>query len=385
MIYLDNAATSWPKAPGVADAMKVFIDQSAGNPGRGVHRMALAAARSVESTRAKLAALFGVHDPARVVLTANTTAALNLGIKGILRDGDHVVTTAMEHNSVTRPLHALTRRRGIRVDKVAAGSDGRVRAQDMLARITPQTRLVIMTHASNVCGALQPVAEIGAACRRLGIPLMVDAAQTAGLFPISVSELGISLLAFPGHKGLLGPTGTGGLYIAPEVDLEPALEGGTGTLSESPEQPAQCPERYEAGTVNTVGTAGLSAALDYIAECGQDSIRRHELDLADCLRRGLGAVPGVRLIGADPDAAVGDAPVVAIDVPGRDNGEVALILDRHYGIAVRPGLHCAPDAHRSLGTLVTGAVRLSVGPINTADDIETAVAALRSIAEGEGI
>jgi len=379
MIYLDNAATSWPKAPGVAAAMTDFIAHDAGNPGRGAHRLALAAGRTVERTRAQLAAFFGISDPSRVVFTANATAALNLAIKGLLKPGDRVVTTSMEHNAVVRPLHALAVRHGVRVEKVMAGPDGRVSPGALINRITPQTRLVIMTHASNVCGALQPVAEVGAACRRLGVPLLVDAAQTAGLFPISVRELGISLLAFPGHKGLLGPTGTGGLYVAPELELEPAVEGGTGTQSELPEQPRHCPERYEAGTVNTVGLAGLAAGLAYIAERGLQTLRDHELYLADRLRRGLVALAGVRLVGADPDAAAADAPVVSVVVEGHDSGEVAALLDRDYGIAVRSGLHCAPDAHRTLGTLESGTIRFSPGPFNTIEDIDAAVVAMREI------
>lgn len=383
MIYLDNAATSWPKAPGVAAAMAEFIEYAAGNPGRGAHRLALAAGRTVERTRAQLAAFFGISDPSRVVFTANTTAALNLAIKGLLRPGDRVVTTSMEHNSVVRPLYALAKRYGVQVEKVPAGRDGRVSAAAMISRITPQTRLVVMTHASNVCGALQPVAEVGAVCRRLGVPLLVDAAQTAGLFPISVGELGISLLAFPGHKGLLGPTGTGGLYVAPELELEPAVEGGTGTQSELPEQPRHCPERYEAGTVNTVGLAGLAAGLEYIAEQGLHALQEHELSLADRLRRGLAAIPGVRLIGADPDAASTDAPVVSVVVDGRDSGEVAALLDREHGVAVRSGLHCAPDAHRTLGTLTTGTIRFSPGPFNTPEEIDAAVDAMRDIVRAE--
>lgn len=379
MIYLDNAATSWPKAPGVAAAMTDFIAHDAGNPGRGAHRLALAAGRTVERTRAQLAAFFGIRDPSRVVFTANATAALNLAIKGLLKPGDRVVTTSMEHNAVVRPLHALAVRHGVQVEKVMAGPDGRVSPAALIDRITPQTRLVVMTHASNVCGALQPVAEVGAACRRLGVPLLVDAAQTAGLFPISVSELGISLLAFPGHKGLLGPTGTGGLYVAPELELEPAVEGGTGTQSELPEQPRHCPERYEAGTVNTVGLAGLAAGLTYIVERGLQTLREHELYLADRLRRGLAALAGVRLVGADPDAAAADAPVVSVVVEGHDSGEVAALLDRDYGIAVRSGLHCAPDAHRTLGTLESGTIRFSPGPFNTVEDIDAAVVAMREI------
>ncbi|MGE5560517.1 MAG: aminotransferase class V-fold PLP-dependent enzyme [Chloroflexota bacterium] len=385
MIYLDNAATSWPKAPGVAAAMTAAVEQAAGNPGRGAHRLALAAGRTVERTRLGLAQLLGVKDPSRVVFTANTTTALNLALKGLIRGGDHVVTTSMEHNSVTRPLHALAQRLGVRVDKAPAGPDGRVRAADMIALIKPTTRLVVMTHASNVCGALQPVAEVGAACRRLGVPLLVDAAQTVGTFPVLVEELGADLLAFPGHKGLLGPTGTGGLYIAPGIDLATSIEGGTGTVSESPEQPSQCPDRYEAGTVNVVGLAGLGAAVEYLAARGLADLRQHEQALADRLRRGIAAMDGVSLVGPQPDAAVEDAPVVSAVVTGRDSGEVALVLDRKYDIAVRSGLHCSPDAHRTLGTLESGTIRFSIGPFNTADEIDAVLAALRNIAAGETI
>jgi cysteine desulfurase family protein len=384
MIYLDNAATSWPKAPGVGPAMADFIQNSAGNPGRGVHRLALAAARTVETTRSRLAARFGIVDPARLVFTTSTTAGLNLALKGLIGENDHVLTTTMEHNAVTRPLHALAKQHHARVEKVSAGPDGHVAADDLIARIRPDTRLVVMAHASNVCGALQPVAEIGAACRRFGVPLLVDAAQTAGLFPIDVAAMGISMLAFPGHKSLLGPTGTGGLYVAPGIDLAPAMEGGTGTQSESPEQPSGWPERHEAGTVNTVGLAGLLAALDFLDERGTDALRAHELHLASRLRHGLAALPGVRLLGAAPEAAETDAPVVAFVIDELDGGDVAVLLDRDYEIASRPGLHCAPDAHRTLGSLASGAVRFSPGPFNTDEDIDQALAAVAAIARGAG-
>jgi cysteine desulfurase family protein len=384
MIYLDNAATSWPKAPGVGPAMADFIQNSAGNPGRGVHRLALAAARTVETTRSRLAARFGIADPARLVFTTSTTAGINLALKGLIGENDHVLTTTMEHNAVTRPLHALAKQRGARVEKVSARPDGHVEAEDLITRIRPDTRLVVMAHASNVCGALQPVAEIGAACRRLGVPLLVDAAQTAGLFPIDVAAMGISMLAFPGHKSLLGPTGTGGLYVAPGIDLAPAMEGGTGTQSESPEQPSGWPERHEAGTVNTVGLAGLLAALDFLDERGTDALRAHELHLASRLRHGLAALPGVRLLGAAPEAAETDAPVLAFVIDGLDGGDIAVLLDRDYEIAARPGLHCAPDAHRTLGSLASGAVRLSPGPFNTDEDIDQTLAAVAAIARGAG-
>lgn len=384
MIYLDNAATSWPKAPGVGPAMADFITGAAGNPGRGAHRLALAAARVVETARERLADLFGIADPARLVFTSNTTAALNLALKGLVGVGDHVVTTSMEHNAVVRPLHALTIQRGARVTKVAAGPDGRVAAPDLIAAIRPDTKLVVMTHASNVCGALQPIAAVGAACRARGVPLLVDAAQTAGLFQLDVTALGISLLAFPGHKGLLGPTGTAGLYVAPGIDLPTLTEGGTGTYSESPDQPSGWPERHEAGTLNTVGLAGLLAALDFVAERGIDALRVHEQALADRLRCGLTEIAGVSLLGATPAAAAADAPVLAFVVDGRDGGEIAVQLDQQYGIAVRSGLHCAPDAHRTLGTLASGAVRLSPGPFNTAAEIEQTLAAIAGLVSGAG-
>jgi cysteine desulfurase family protein len=364
--------------------MADFIQNSAGNPGRGVHRLALAAARTVETTRSRLAARFGIVDPARLVFTTSTTAGLNLALKGLVGENDHVLTTTMEHNAVTRPLHALAKQRHARVEKVSVSPDGHVAAEDLIARITPETRLVVMAHASNVCGALQPIAEIGAACQRLGVPLLVDAAQTAGLFPIDVAAMGISMLAFPGHKSLLGPTGTGGLYVAPGIDLAPAMEGGTGTQSESPEQPSGWPERHEAGTVNTVGCAGLLAALDFLDERGIDSLRGHELHLASRLRHGLAALPGVRLLGAAPEAAEADAPVLAFVIDGLDGGDVAVLLDRDYEIASRPGLHCAPDAHRTLGSLASGAVRLSPGPFNTDEDIDQTLAAVAAIVRGAG-
>lgn len=378
MIYLDNAATSFPKPPEVAEAMADLLAHRAGNPGRSGHALALAAQAAVSDTRRLLASFVGAPDPSRVVFALNATDALNTALWGLLRPGDRVVTTSVEHNAVVRPLSALAER-GVAVVRVPCAPDGTLDPEDLSRALEAgPTRLVAMTHASNVCGTILPVREAAALAHRHGAVFLLDAAQTAGVLPIDVLEMGVDLLAFPGHKGLLGPTGTGGLYVSPEVRLTPLRQGGTGTRSEEERQPEALPEALEAGTVNTVGIAGLGAALRVLLRRGLEHVRAHEAALTARLLSGLAEIPGVRVHGtADPRRQVA---VVSITVQGWEPVDLGAALDSAFGIAVRPGLHCAPVAHRTLGTFPRGTVRLSPGGATTEDEIDRALSALRALA-----
>jgi cysteine desulfurase family protein len=380
-IYLDNAATSWPKPPDVAQAMVDFLAAPVGSPGRGSHRPALLAGRVIARARAELAAFLGIADPSRLVFTANTTDSLNLAIKGLLQPGDHVIISAMEHNSVTRPLHALNRN-GVSFSVVPVSPRGRLDPMDFRRLAQRTTRLIILTHASNVIGAVMPVDEVGRIARELGVLLLVDGAQTTGLLPIDLAHQPVDLLAFPGHKSLLGPPGTGGLYIREGLTLTPLREGGTGTQSDRDEQPLQCPERYEAGTLNAVGIAGLRAGLKHVRERGRESICAHAMDLTARLVEGLRELaPVVRLYLPEPE--LHQCPVVLFNIPEMDPAQVSFALDRAFGVAARGGLHCAPSAHRVLGTLDTGGgVRLSPGPFTTVEEVEQAVRAVAAVARG---
>ncbi len=379
MIYLDNAATSFPKPPAVAEAIADFLTHRAGNPGRSGHALAVAAQGAVADTRRLLASLFGVRDPSRLAFAHNATDALNLALWGLLRSGDRVVTTALEHNAVARPLSALAER-GVTVARVPCAPDGTLDLDDLSRELrAAPTRLLAMTHASNVCGTILPVREAAALAHRHGALFLLDAAQTAGILPIDVSGMAIDLLAFPGHKGLLGPTGTGGLYVAPGVRLSPMRQGGTGTRSEEERQPEELPEALESGTVNTAGIAGLGAALRVLQARGLSSVEAHEAALASRLMAGLKEIPGLRVHGtADPRRQVA---VVSITLDGWEPVDLGAALDSSFGIAVRPGLHCAPLAHRTLGTYPHGTVRFSPGCSTTEDEVDQALAALRALAE----
>ncbi|MDF1552215.1 MAG: aminotransferase class V-fold PLP-dependent enzyme [Deferrisomatales bacterium] len=375
MIYLDNAASSHPKPAAVyAEADRVL--RLGANPGRSGHEPSLDAARTVLEARLALAELLGVADPARIAFTANGSHALNLALKGVLRPGDHVVTTVMEHNSVLRPLATLERS-GVEVTLVDADPTGRVEPAALEAALRPGTRLVALNHASNVSGTLQDAAAVGEICRRRGVLFLLDAAQTAGSVPLAVEGLGVHLLAAPGHKGLLGPQGTGVLYVAPGVELRPLLEGGTGVLSESREMPVHMPDALEAGTLNTPGLAGLGAGVRTLLERGVDTVRRHELDLLERVLPALRAVPELTVYGpVDPRRRVA---VVSFNLAGRDGAHLGYALDQVYGIAVRVGLHCAPEAHRALGSFPAGTVRASFGPFSTVEDADALVEAVRQL------
>jgi cysteine desulfurase family protein len=377
LIYFDSAATSWPKPREVWEAMEHCIKFAGANPGRSGHQMALKAGRLVDEARELLASLFKIQNPDRIVFTLNATEALNLALKGFLKKGDHVVTSSMEHNSVTRPLHVL-RGKGVEVTKVPCSADGSIKVKDIEAALRPNTAAVVITHASNVTGTLMPVGEIGQLTKKKGVRLIVDAAQTAGVFDLDVTFMGIHLLAFPGHKGLYGPTGTGGLYIAEGLELTPLKEGGTGSKSEIPDQPDLMPERYESGTINSVGLAGLSAGLKFIRREGMDQIRSHEMNLTRRFLEGAADIKGLTVYG--PKELYARAPVVSFSLEGKPAGVVGTMLDQQYKIACRAGLHCAPDAHKTLGTYKQKLVRFSFSYFNDEREVDTAIRSLQEIA-----
>jgi cysteine desulfurase / selenocysteine lyase len=378
MIYLDNAATSFPKPPVVIDAVRDYMERIGANPGRGSHTLAASAARVIFDAREGLARLLGVSDSRYLLWTPNVTYAINVVLNGFLRPGDHVVTTSMEHNAVLRPLNRLRAERGLRVDIVQADAEGRVWAADIAARVTPGTRLVVVNHASNVCGTLQPLAEIRAAAG--SVPLLVDAAQSAGVVPLDVERQGISFLAVTGHKSLLGPQGTGALYIEPGLveAVAPLICGGTGSASESTEQPGFLPDQFESGTLNGPGIAGLGAAVAWLKQRGVAAVCQHEQELCGQLLDGLARLPQAIVYG--PHDPAQRTATVSLNLDNWLPDELGLTLDRRYGIMCRVGLHCAPAAHQTLGTYPHGAVRLSLGQTSTAEDVEQALAALTELA-----
>lgn len=377
MIYLDSAATSWPKPEGVIKAMTDCIRDVGANPGRGGHKMSLAAGRIIYETRELIAELFNIDDPLQVVFTGNATEAINIALKGLLKPGDHLITTSMEHNAVVRPLKVLEEK-GVEMTEIRCSSKGHLVPEDVEKAIKGNTKCIVMTHASNVCGTIMPIERVGEIARSRGVVFMVDVAQTAGLFPIDVQKSNISLLAFPGHKGLYGPQGTGGLYVAKELSLETFKEGGTGSNSESPKHPEVMPDRLESGTPNTPGIAGLAAGIQFIRERGIDAIREHELVLLKHLLEGLKNIKGVHVYG--PAEVSQQAPVVSFNIDGQGSSEVAFVLDRVFDIASRSGLHCAPRAHSTLGTLEQGTVRLSLSYFNKKREVDLALKAIRQIA-----
>jgi cysteine desulfurase family protein len=378
LLYLDNAATSLPKPPALYARLSSDLEQYGGCPGRGLHPLARQADALLDETRRLLAALFGVAEPSRIVFACNATDALNMAIKGTLEPGDHVVTTALEHNSVSRPLAALERAGVIRVTRVAAGPDGLLEPGDVAQAITPRTKLVAVIHGSNVIGSLLPVGAIGRLVRERGSLLLVDASQTAGAVPIDVEAACIDLLAFPGHKALLGLPGTGGLYVGPRAEVGPWREGGTGIRSEEPLQPRELPFRLEAGSPNTLGLAGLSTALRFIRQEGIGRIRAHELALTRRLLEGLQGDDRFAVYG--PARLEDRIAVVSLRIRGSKPEDVATALSEEHAIAVRAGLHCAPGAHRALGTFPEGAVRVSPGYFITEEQMEECLVALRKIA-----
>ncbi len=375
MIYLDHGATSFPKPKGVIEEMERCMRTYCGNPGRSGHKMSMMMGEKIYETRKQVADFLGIKDPSRLLFTKNTTEALNLAFFGYLQEGDHVVTTAMEHNSVLRPLQMLESR-GISHTIVETDELGQITVDALEAAILENTRLIAVTGASNVTGTLLPLREIGLMAKRHDIPLLADGAQCVGKVPLQVEELGISLLAFPGHKGLQGPPGTGGLYVAPGLTPAPLLYGGTGTLSRSRRQPSDFPEGYEAGTANGPAIVGLSKGVEAVSRIGVDTITFYERELISLLESYLYDMDFVTCYGPVPEKKTG---ICLFNIRGMSSEEVTERLSREYGIAVRGGYHCAPLAHRTIGTFDGGAVRLSVGPFNTRKEIRTAAEAVYRI------
>ena len=379
LIYLDNAATSWPKPIAVSQAMVHFMTEMGANPGRSAHRMAVEAARIVFETREIVAQFFNAPDALRVVFGANVTEALNLAICGYLRPGDHVITTSMEHNSMMRPLRALEKT-GIELTIVRCSPEGFLQPDDIAAAIRPNTVMLAINHASNVVGTILPLPDIGAIARKHGLLLLVDSAQTAGAYPLDMQADLIDLLAFTGHKSLYGPMGTGGLIIGERVDLDrfkPLKRGGTGSRSEFEEHPDFLPDIGESGTPNGVGLAGLRAGIQWVIQQGLDNIRAHEISLTQQLLDGLLEVPGVAVYGGLK--APLQTPTISFNVADIQPSEIGFLLDDEFGILCRVGLHCAPAAHKTLGTFPTGTVRFGLGAMNTPKEVSAVVNAVQRL------
>ncbi|HHT64631.1 MAG: aminotransferase class V-fold PLP-dependent enzyme [Caldicoprobacterales bacterium] len=376
MIYMDNAATTWPKPRSVIRAVVGCMEKYGANPGRSGHKMAVQAGQILLYTREMLCELFHLHDPFQIIFTYNCTDSLNLAIKGSVLPGDHVITTSMEHNAVIRPLKEMEKH-GLELTIVQGSPEGCIDPDDIKAAIQPHTKLIVTSHASNVTGTVIPIEQIGKIARSCGIPYLVDAAQTAGVLPIDLSRLPVDMMAFPGHKGLLGPQGTGGLYIHPKIKLRSIREGGTGSQSESVFQPDMLPDKHESGTINTPGIAGLGAGVRQILKEGQSKITSHENRLGKLFIEALSHLKAIQVYGpGDQSKRTG---IVSVNIGNKDSAEVANLLDERYDIAVRGGLHCAPLAHQTIGTLQQGSVRFSYGVFNRLDEVKSCIKALEEI------
>jgi len=375
-LFLDNAATSFPKPDAVYRAMDAALREVGVAPGRGGYRQSLAAARLVYEARSALARFFGVSDSSRLIFTHSATESLNIAVNGLLKPGDHVVSTTVEHNALLRPLH-LMRSRGVEVTLVEADGEGVVSEREIARALKRNTRLVALAHCSNVTGAVQPVGEIARKAHAAGALLLLDAAQSAGYFRLDCEELGIDLLAAPGHKGLFGPPGTGILTVAEGLQLAPLLVGGTGGQAASPEQPEQLPERLESGTLNTPAIAGLKAGLDFILATGLESVREKGKLLIEQLLEGVRGMAGATVYGPRQGERGG---ALSFNLAGHDPSTLSFLLDSEYDISVRAGLHCAPDAHRTIGSFPAGTVRVSPSYFNTEEEIAYFLKALREVA-----
>ena len=382
-VYLDHAATSWPKPPGVLEAMQEFLATAGGSPGRSGHHRSIATSRAVSLARERLADLLGAESPDELIFTKNATEGLNVAIYGLAEGAERIVTTSLEHNSVMRPLRDLEQRGRCSVEIVHAdGNTGEVDLDEWTSRLrAPGRCLAVAVHASNVTGVLLPVATMAKSAADAGVPFVVDASQSAGHLPLVLSSLGASAAAMPGHKGLLGPMGTGLLYLAPGVEPEPRLRGGTGSRSESEYQPDFAPDRYEAGTLNAIGIVGLGAAAEHLLAVGIDRVQARLTELGARFRNALAGIDGLVVNGpVDAACSVG---IASLNVHGVPCATVARLLDDEWGVMTRAGLHCAPAAHRSLGTAPQGTVRFSWGLDTTDADIDVAVEAVRAIAAGQ--
>lgn len=373
MIYLDNGATSFPKPKGMLHVMNECIQTYCGNPGRSGHRMSMRTGEEIYKVRKDIGKLIHIEDCSRIIFTANTTEALNLGIKGSLERGDHVITTSMEHNSVLRPLQSLESM-GIETTIINCGKDGVLNPEIVRKKIKDNTKMLVCTHASNVTGTIIPIKELGGLARERNLIYMVDAAQSAGCLPINVKEMNIDLLAAPGHKGLLGPMGTGFLFVSEGIELKPLRDGGTGTRSKELIQPNDFPEGYEAGTINVPGIVGLGYSVKHILQLGVNNINEYEWELIRVLDESLRSMRNVTIYG--PKDYMKKTGIVTFNINEKGCEEVCDKLNSDYGIAARGGFHCAGLAHKTIGTYETGAVRMSVGPYNTKKDIYAAIEAV---------
>ncbi len=380
-IYLDNGATSFPKPPAVAQAMLHYMTEVGASINRGVYASAQDAGMTTLLLREGLCRLFHHGDPTHCILTAGNTMGLNLVIRGWLKPGDHCLVSSMEHNAVMRPLHDLLSQ-GVTFDRIPCDQEGRLDMEAIARLIRPNTRLLVMAHGSNVSGTVQDAMAVGAVCRANGIPFVLDAAQTAGHWPIDFEAMHLSALSVPGHKGLMGPSGIGALLLSAEFakGLTPIITGGTGSASDQEVQPDYMPDRFESGTANLPGIYGFQAAIDFILETGVETFRAHETAMAKRFLDGLRDIPGVRLAG--PWSLENRVAVISVDFQEVDNAEAAFRLEQDYGILTRCGLHCAPSAHKTLGTFPQGTVRFSPGWFTTGDEIDTALRAIGEIAKG---
>lgn len=375
MIYLDNAATSFPKPDGVYDAVVECMKNYAANPGRASHDMALKASSKIIETRQCISKLLNISNPLNIVFTSNATEGLNIGIKGVVKKGDHVISTVIEHNSVLRPLNYLSKQ-GVEVTLLGVNENGYINLKDLKKEIRKNTKAIIINHASNVLGTVQNINNIGAIARKSGIIFILDASQSAGAIPIDVESDNIDILAFPGHKGLFGPQGTGGLYIREGINLSDFKQGGTGSNSNSMNQPDFLPDKFESGTLNTPGIAGLCEGIKFIEKIGIKNIQKHEEDLMEHLLTELKKLSYVKMYG--PSTHENRGAVLSIVIENMDSSQVGYLLNKK-DIAVRTGFHCAPLIHGIMGTNKSGTVRISPGYFNTHSNIETIVKALKEI------
>jgi cysteine desulfurase family protein len=381
MIYFDNAATSWPKPPQVKEAMNRFMEEVGANPGRSGHFRSIEAARIVFETREALSVLFHVKDSSRIVFTLNATESINLALKGLLKPGDHVITSSMEHNSVMRPLRDLEKK-GVELTIIPCSQEGMLDPGEVKRKIQTNTRMIVLNHASNVTGTLLPIQEVGKIARAHDLLFLVDAAQSAGSYPLDVEKDGIDLMAFTGHKSLYGPQGTGGLVVGERInekEMIPLKQGGTGSRSEFEEQPDFLPDCFESGTPNGVGLAGLLAGVQFVLRKGVEQIRQNEMALVNKLIRGLGNIPQVKLYG--PERQEDRISTLSLNIAHLSPSNGALRLEKEFGILCRPGLHCAPAAHHTLGTFPEGTIRFGLSAFNTEAEVNTTIQAVSMISE----
>ncbi len=377
MIYMDNAATTMHKPQAVIDAV-VAAMSSMGNAGRGANEASLSASRVIYDTRDKLCRFFGGENPRQIVFTNNSTESLNIAVKGLLNPGDHVITTMLEHNSVLRPLYEMEKK-GVKLTIIKSNEKGNFELKDMEDAVLPETRMIICTNGSNLTGNYIDIEKVGKMAHAHGLLFVVDASQTAGVFPIDVQKMHIDVLCFTGHKGLLGPQGTGGMYVREGLFVRPLKSGGSGVQTYSKEHPAEMPTALESGTLNGHGIAGLNAAVDYINEVGIDTIRRKEQGFMKRFYQGVKDIPGVKLYGDFTD--FNRCAIVTLNIGDYDSSEVSDELLTQYGISTRPGGHCAPLMHEALGTVEQGAVRFSFSHYNTDEEVDTAIEAVRELAQ----